>query len=37
MENFDKFWFLLPKKDADTYFVSIDNVECDLIPLNFVH
>lgn len=22
MENFDKFWHLLPKKDADIYFVS---------------
>lgn len=22
METFDKFWYLLPKKDADVYFVS---------------
>lgn len=25
MENFDKFWHLLPKKDADVYFVSVQS------------
>lgn len=27
MENFDEFWQLLPKKDADIYFVSIQLVD----------
>lgn len=38
MEKFEKFWYLLPKKDADAYFVSVivDNVHHSTDRLNYL-